>query len=242
MRIPNRCGKRSMHAPARFESAVQGTPVYPKMLRPSCKAHGFTIKSYHPITSAITSLLRRCSPFAIFGAVAKVIVNSLDGVLGRGPISHVSKEHSEVVPLRTHSDTTTTVEWVGIFALAVHSLPRRTPRFEFKRTGHAVRNINGCHSFSPKTPTRNSYPPAKTVSTNKRVRTALADAQVLKSASLTMINRRNHSQSSKSLTREVFASPRKLYNFVDHLILQYHLIRWRSVDAGRTPIIPQGVT
>jgi hypothetical protein len=91
------------------------------------QTHSNTIDFHHDIASSIPGLLDICRPSAITRLVVTVIIDSFNRMTRIWLQSHVSKKRFEVVPLFTHSYSSTTISRifrsVRILATSNHGLP-----------------------------------------------------------------------------------------------------------------------
>jgi len=94
--------------------------------------------NYH-VSSGITHLLRNCSPAAVFFAVIAVHVDSINRMLRRWFLTHVSKKVLKTVsPMIAYNDTSTSISWIPRIVRVIASKLHLGPSLVFRRSRHAM--------------------------------------------------------------------------------------------------------
>ena len=92
------------------------------------------------VVPRIAVLLLGSSPPAIFRAVVTIVVDAVNGMLGRRFASHVIKEAVKVVPSFANPYPTTTIIAVSNIVGVVTTIFHCSPRIIFRRIAHSVKS------------------------------------------------------------------------------------------------------
>ena len=106
------------------------------------------------IVSFIVSLLKKCSPYAIFRAVPDIIIYSFNAMVGRWPWPHIGMEIlKRMEPARTYVNSTSSViSKIGIIRISCSSL-NFTPYAIFRTFRHMMRYRPLTNKFFPQAAT-----------------------------------------------------------------------------------------
>ena len=235
----DRLGNCSFFRPVHLESVRNKTGIASESSSPLSQGHGDPFVGYK-FTSAgvVLLLLYRCPP-AIFRRVVAIVVDAVNRVIGGRFFAHIRKKvRKGIYPFITDSNTPASVimkTFVIFVATAVfHAHPNRVKMMISKAMS---RNYFSKLFFGQATTRKNLFCFEVTGASNRFTATSTntepTDFTVLVSG-----NRRNSDKSAEYFTGNVYSVTVGRYNFISHVILLVNrVVRWRSVSAGRTPII-----
>lgn len=102
------------------------------MFSPICQSTCLTVPGDLAIRSRIVSLFRASGPFAVFGTIVSVIINSVNRVVFAGLLSHIGVEIFKSEPAIAHRDSATAVmpkrPLVGVSTSGQHCSPNPVGR------------------------------------------------------------------------------------------------------------------
>lgn len=143
LRIPleKGCKNSILMRPPLVEPTVNSTSSNPKLVTPLTERLGDTIYREHRGLTGISRLLRWGCPATVSRKVAFVVVNSVKGVFGTWPWSHVSKEVLEVIPAFAYGYSSILVEANRLSNIPIATASHTTPHTMFGCMIKAVRGI-----------------------------------------------------------------------------------------------------
>ncbi len=200
--------KHSIEFPVLCEATFDGAPGDAEMIGPILQDHRLSIMGQYYITSRVAELFRPCCPFAIIRAVVSVIVNSLYGMLGRGPSSHVGKKCQipiGLIPAITHPNPTSAVVFIAMLALIVTSPSHRAPDQKLGTIGVVVGSLSVSRHFTQKASAASGTTACETVGKNGGILSARTIALPIysRTASHPSGLRNNCGESAEDSTRQV---------------------------------------
>lgn len=133
-----RSGKCSLYGPASIQATVQGILADANLFRPSGHAHRFVVVRQHSICALIAALFLACRPAAVLLGVTQIVVDSVQAVFVRWPLSHILQKHPKELPFVADRDASPTVIGVRFVGWTVASSTHGTPRPPFRGAFHAV--------------------------------------------------------------------------------------------------------
>jgi hypothetical protein len=141
-------GKSAFWRNAALKASEQSTVVNTKMPGPIGYAHCLAIVGDIVILARIVALFSAGSPSAIVRGVRPVIVNALDRMLRRWPLSHVGEEVVEGrVPSLAHDNPAPAIVRVDMGVGIVASGADASPYLVFGRTGTPMLGAHGTQAF-----------------------------------------------------------------------------------------------
>lgn len=136
--VANRANKTFTQRPSFLESAPECMFCNAKSFGPFYRSEGNPIVSDNSVRGAITSLLFRCCPSAIFRCVWSIVVNTVKLMLRGGPFAHIGKEVLKIQPRGANGNTSAAISRIassfGIQTPRFH----RAPDIKLRRIGSAV--------------------------------------------------------------------------------------------------------
>ena len=103
-------GEGFLNGPASTESAVDDRPTQSGSLGPFGQTERFSLERDDSVCPFVSALMAWDGPATIFWSVITIIVDAIQGVLGRWFWSHVSKELREVIePFLTNADASSSI-------------------------------------------------------------------------------------------------------------------------------------
>ena len=230
--------QRAANAPPSTNALMDSGLANTGQFSPFSYAHGASVMGKHVVVALVSVLLRGRFPPAIIRTISKLVVNSPKRcTFGARP--HVAKKGREIFPPRTNRYAATPVVMKRVVVGIDDSGSHHRPAFILPRSGVPVFIYSlqmGAAAGLGSSSTKSSGRAFGNAATR-----ALTQPDII--SPFVFSDSAERSEFSKNETGQVFRVFRKWYKIiVDHLILQYHLIRWREVRASRTPILPCGVT
>lgn len=109
------------------------------MTSPFRNAHCLAVEGQHASTPCIATLLLLSSPFAVIGRVALAVVDAVNGVIWRRPLSHVVEEILKVIPPLTDRNASPAIMFVACCRGTVAAHSHVQPVIIFGRSAYARR-------------------------------------------------------------------------------------------------------
>ncbi len=123
----NWLGKGAVYRPAASYSPVNGINGESKLSSPLGDCESLPSELEKNICARIACLFKFCGPLAVTFAVTKIIIFTLNRMLGRWPRPHFAVENSKIIPFRTHRYSSTAIPWIlnlfWVIAPLAHSFP-----------------------------------------------------------------------------------------------------------------------
>lgn len=160
------CGKRLFDGPPHFKSQCYARATFESQRSsPLGKCLGLTVKSEIPASSGVCVLLLNGSPSAVFGTIIAIIIDSVQGVLGAWPWSHIpekSRKPMWSLPPLAYGDPSSAIIMVSaigrFFAALLHPNPASILGLCFGCGAKPVRDHGFPSSFYSKTSAALGFP------------------------------------------------------------------------------------
>ena len=139
--------KHVLNGPSHFYPISDQRPGPAQAVRPLSRGMRSVSKSNKPVVATIVHPLFGGGPFAVFGSVAKIVINSVYGHAFR-TLAHVRKEVFKFMPAFANYNSPTKIPLtsinVGMLASGQHRLPGHISR----ALGHPVGGVGGFRCFA----------------------------------------------------------------------------------------------
>jgi len=113
--------------PAEFNAGKNCFKWDTRITTPLRKGFPFSIYCNPMIVPPVESLFGFRSPFTVFGKITLIIIDSFQSFIRRG-VAHVTKKYSEIMPLITNKNVSTTIIFISVIILIITSGYHGAPR------------------------------------------------------------------------------------------------------------------
>lgn len=153
----NRCSYRPYQIPFLLDSTVYDISRCAIDFRPFGDVFCYTINFDISVLSVIVVLLFSCRPPAVAWLVISAIIDSINGVFGSRPWSHIRKEIYKPLsakPSIMNNNSTPSIIYIARMIRVYTALNHAAPSFVFNCSGFAMCLLRSANSFIAKTSTR----------------------------------------------------------------------------------------
>ena len=241
----DRCFDGLFYRPSELvDSGVKRHNLHSYSLCPLRKAASLILVCNESIKPGVSHLLGMYNPIAIIRSVSFAVVYSFKRMFCRRSTSHVSIEHSKVIPCWTYRDTSFTVVSIGRVRRVVTALLHISPRKPLRGLSHAMSGSSSI-IFNRNTPARLGV--SITQRCGSRDDGAAAGALTLPHYNSGLnANWSYCGEPAKYLPSDVNGLTRKWYSSVSHFVTRFNIvIRGRLLsqpvlhyNMGGVPFLP----